>query len=88
MSRQTGEKIVHTSVGAAERKAVLTGAGVPEAFADVLVDVDVDISRGALSVTPGDLSRLIGRTTSRSPIRSPPPSAVRNMRRSIRSSGE
>ncbi|GAA2069678.1 NAD(P)H-binding protein [Actinomadura alba] len=63
VSRQTGEKVVHTSVSAAERKAILTGAGVPEVFADVLVDVDDAISRGALAATPGDLSRLIGRPT-------------------------
>ena len=39
------------------------GAGIPEAFADILVDVDAAISRGLLAGTPGDLSRLIGRPT-------------------------
>jgi NAD(P)H dehydrogenase (quinone) len=39
------------------------GAGVPAAFAEILVDVDDAISRGALAATPGDLSRLIGRPT-------------------------
>jgi NAD(P)H dehydrogenase (quinone) len=63
VSRQTGKTVVHTSVTAAERKALLTGAGVPAAFAEILVDVDDAISRGALSATPGDLSRLIGRPT-------------------------
>jgi NAD(P)H dehydrogenase (quinone) len=63
VSRQTGKKVVHTSLSAAEHKALLTGAGVPAAFADILVDVDDAISRGALSATPGDLSRLIGRPT-------------------------
>jgi NAD(P)H dehydrogenase (quinone) len=63
VSRQTGTKVVHTSVTAAERQAILTGAGVPAAFAEILVDVDDAIGRGALASTPGDLSRLIGRPT-------------------------
>jgi NAD(P)H dehydrogenase (quinone) len=63
VSRQTGRKIVHTSVTPAERQAILTGVGVPAAFAEILVDVDNAIARGALSSTPGDLSRLIGRPT-------------------------
>jgi NAD(P)H dehydrogenase (quinone) len=61
VSRQTGKKIVHNSLSAAEHKAVRTGAGVPEPYADILVDVDHAIGRGALSAIPGDLSRLIGR---------------------------
>ncbi|GAA4559241.1 NAD(P)H-binding protein [Planotetraspora kaengkrachanensis] len=63
VTRQTGEKIVHTSLTAAEHKAILTGVGVPEGFADILVDMDGAIGRGALADTPGDLSRLIGRPT-------------------------
>ncbi|GAA1295874.1 NAD(P)-dependent oxidoreductase [Planotetraspora silvatica] len=63
LTRQTGTKVVHTSVPAAELKAILTGVGVPEGFADVLVDVDEGISRGLLAATPGDLSRLTGRPT-------------------------
>jgi NAD(P)H dehydrogenase (quinone) len=63
ITRQTGTKVVHTSITAAEHRALLTGAGVPDAFADILVDVDDAISRGMLSATPGDLRRLIGRPT-------------------------
>ena len=63
VSRQTGKKVVHNSLSPAEHKALLTGVGVPEAFAEVLVDVDAAISRGKLAGTPGDLSRLIGRPT-------------------------
>jgi NAD(P)H dehydrogenase (quinone) len=63
VSRQTGRRVVHNSVSPAEHKAILTSAGVPTTFADILVDVDAAISRGALSGTPGDLSRLIGRRT-------------------------
>jgi NAD(P)H dehydrogenase (quinone) len=63
VSRQTGKKIVHNALSPAEHKALLTGAGLPEAFAEILVDVDDAISRGKLAGTPGDLSRLIGRPT-------------------------
>jgi NAD(P)H dehydrogenase (quinone) len=63
LSRRFGKEIIHKSVSAAEHKAILTAAGVPDAFADVLVDVDDAISRGLLAGTPGDLSRLIGRPT-------------------------
>ena len=63
ISRQTGTKVVHTSVTAAEHKALLTGAGLPDSLAGILVAVDDAISRGLLSATPGDLRRLIGRPT-------------------------
>ncbi|MFC6080433.1 SDR family oxidoreductase [Sphaerisporangium aureirubrum] len=63
VTRQSGEKVVHAAVPAAERKAILVGVGVPEGFAEILVDVDEAIGRGALAGTPGDLSRLIGRPT-------------------------
>ncbi|GAA5018271.1 SDR family oxidoreductase [Actinopolymorpha pittospori] len=63
VTRQSGTKVVHNSLTAAENKALLTGAGLPAALADILVDVDDAISKGALADTPGDLSRLIGRPT-------------------------
>jgi NAD(P)H dehydrogenase (quinone) len=63
ISRQSGKKVVHTSLSPADNKRLLVDAGVPAAFADVLVDVDNAINRGALAATPGDLSRLIGRPT-------------------------
>jgi NAD(P)H dehydrogenase (quinone) len=63
VSRQTGRTIVHNSISAAEHRALLTSVGVPAPFADILVEVDDAISRGALADTPGDLSRLIGRPT-------------------------
>ena len=40
---------------------MLIGAGVPEAFAEILADSDLGIARGDLLVTSGDLRRLIGR---------------------------
>ncbi|MFF4187961.1 SDR family oxidoreductase [Streptomyces sp. NPDC001691] len=59
----SGKPIVHTSVTPEAHLAVLTGAGLPAAFAEILVDVDLAIERGLLATTPGDLARLIGRPT-------------------------
>lgn len=42
---------------------ILVGAGLPEGFAAILVDVDEAIERGLLATTSGDLARLIGRPT-------------------------
>jgi NAD(P)H dehydrogenase (quinone) len=63
VSRQSGTKVVHTYIPPQKQKAILTGVGVPDALADILVDVDDAINRGRLAATPGDLSRLIGRPT-------------------------
>jgi NAD(P)H dehydrogenase (quinone) len=65
MSRKAGKEVVHTSVSAAEYRMILTGAGVPPAFVDTLVDADQAINQGLLSGTPGALSRLVGRPTTR-----------------------
>lgn len=63
MSRQSGRTVVHTVLSPQDQKAAFTAAGVPEDFANIFVDVDAAISRGALAATPGDLSRLTGRPT-------------------------
>ncbi|MFJ3722105.1 SDR family oxidoreductase [Streptomyces sp. NPDC090045] len=63
LSEQTGREIAYEEVPAGEHLAILTGAGVPEAFAAILVDVDAAIARGRLAGTSGDLARLIGRPT-------------------------
>jgi len=44
---------------------VLVGAGLPEAYAEILADSDRAIARGDLHVTSGDLGRLLGRPTTR-----------------------
>ncbi|MFF3074815.1 SDR family oxidoreductase [Kitasatospora sp. NPDC057936] len=59
----SGEPVAHRDVTPAEHRGVLVGAGLPEGFAEVLVDVDAGIARGELAGTPGDLARLIGRPT-------------------------
>ncbi|MFE4634133.1 SDR family oxidoreductase [Streptomyces sp. NPDC056773] len=58
-----GREITYNAVTPEAHHAVLTGAGVPEQFAGILVDVDLAIERGRLAGTSGDLSRLIGRPT-------------------------
>ncbi|UXY29234.1 SDR family oxidoreductase [Streptomyces sp. HUAS TT20] len=64
LSRQTGKEIGYSPVPAEALQGILTGAGVPEPFAVILVGVDASIARGELVISSGDLSRLIGRPTS------------------------
>ncbi|MFE2929493.1 MULTISPECIES: SDR family oxidoreductase [unclassified Streptomyces] len=59
----TGKEIEYKNVPAAVHQEILVGAGLPEGFAAILVDVDEAIQRGALAATSGDLARLIGRPT-------------------------
>ncbi|MFI1939331.1 SDR family oxidoreductase [Streptomyces purpureus] len=63
VARLSGKEIAYQDVPAETHLSVLTGAGVPEAFAEVLVDVDAAVRRGALARRSGDLARLIGRPT-------------------------
>ncbi|MFJ1958770.1 SDR family oxidoreductase [Streptomyces microflavus] len=61
ISRQSATEVVYHNIAPAERRTALLQAGLPEAIADLLVDIDDAIARGLLADTPGDLSRLIGR---------------------------
>ncbi|MFJ9459378.1 SDR family oxidoreductase [Kitasatospora sp. NPDC101447] len=63
LAEASGKPVVHRDVTPAEHREVLVGAGMPEGFAEVFVDVDAGIARGELAGTPGDLARLIGRPT-------------------------
>jgi NAD(P)H dehydrogenase (quinone) len=63
VSRQTGKRVVHTSLSAAENRELLVSVGLSETFAEMLADVDSAINQGALACTSGELSRLIGRPT-------------------------
>ncbi|MER8231293.1 SDR family oxidoreductase [Streptomyces sp. NPDC094049] len=61
ISARSGREIAYAAVSAEEHLAVLTGAGVPPFFAEILVDVDRAVERGALALRTGDLARLTGR---------------------------
>ncbi|WP_432102966.1 SDR family oxidoreductase [Streptomyces sp. bgisy091] len=63
VSEATGREIAYRNVPAAAHQEILVGAGLPEPFAAILVDVDEAIARGLLAGTSGDLARLIGRPT-------------------------
>ncbi|MFJ8626995.1 SDR family oxidoreductase [Kitasatospora sp. NPDC093550] len=63
LAQASGKPVAHRELSPAEHREALVGAGVPEGFADVVVDVDAGIARGELAGTPGDLARLIGRPT-------------------------
>ncbi|MFE0176210.1 SDR family oxidoreductase [Streptomyces sp. NPDC059002] len=63
VAARSGKDISYANVPAEQHLAVLTGAGVPEPMAAILVDVDAAIGRGRLAGTSGDLARLIGRPT-------------------------
>ncbi|WP_395362480.1 SDR family oxidoreductase [Streptomyces sp. YH02] len=63
VAAQSGREITYSNVPAEAHLAILTGAGVPQVFAEILVDVDRAVERGALARRTGDLARLIGRPT-------------------------
>ncbi|NBM18410.1 SDR family oxidoreductase [Streptomyces sp. GC420] len=63
VSKWSGKEIAYNNVPSDVHLGILTGAGVPEPFAEILVDVDRAVARGLLARTSGDLSRLIGRPT-------------------------
>lgn len=63
LSKQTGKEITYNNVPGDVMKGILTGAGLPEPFAEILVGVDASIAQGELVVSTGDLSRLAGRPT-------------------------
>ncbi|MEE4489657.1 SDR family oxidoreductase [Streptomyces sp. BE230] len=63
IAKASGKEIVYKNVPAAVHQEILVGAGLPEAFAAILTDVDEGIQRGLLARTDGDLARLIGRPT-------------------------
>jgi NAD(P)H dehydrogenase (quinone) len=64
LSRQSGKEVAYKEVPAEVYKGILAGAGIPEPMAEILVDVDVSgIRRDLLRGGSGDLSRLIGRST-------------------------
>jgi NAD(P)H dehydrogenase (quinone) len=63
VSRRVGRTVLYRDLPPEQYKAVLTGAGVPGPYADMLVDSDLGIAKGELNDSSGDLRRLIGRPT-------------------------
>ncbi|MEV5005755.1 SDR family oxidoreductase [Streptomyces sp. NPDC056159] len=64
LSRQTGRRITSNPVTVEEYTGILAGAGLPGPLAAILAGVDGSIEKGELVITSGDLSRLIGHSTS------------------------
>ena len=63
VSRQTGKTIPYNDLPAATYAGILQSFGLPEGFAHVLADSDVQAGKGALYDDSRTLSRLIGRPT-------------------------
>ncbi|WP_435057857.1 SDR family oxidoreductase [Streptomyces sp. bgisy060] len=63
VAARSGREVTHRNVPAATHLEILIGAGVPQGFAEILVDVDRAVEQGALALRTGDLARLIGRPT-------------------------
>ncbi|WP_404194189.1 SDR family oxidoreductase [Streptomyces tauricus] len=63
VAEASGKEITYNAVPAETYKSILTGAGLPAPFAEILAGVDESIEKGELIVGTGDLSRLTGRPT-------------------------
>ncbi|MCW8097418.1 SDR family oxidoreductase [Streptomyces tauricus] len=63
VAEASGKEITYNAVPAETYKGILTGAGLPAPFAEILAGVDESIEKGELIVSTGDLSRLTGRPT-------------------------
>lgn len=67
VSRQIGRPLAYQDLPPADYGAILQQVGLPAAFAQLLVDVDVNAGAGWLADDSGTLARLIGRPTTRLP---------------------
>jgi len=63
LSKQSGKPVVYQNLSEADFADALKGAGLPEAFANLLADSDVGASKGGLFDDSRTLSTLIGRPT-------------------------
>ncbi|WLI75164.1 SDR family oxidoreductase [Kosakonia sp. H02] len=63
LSNASGKKVVYQNLSEADFAAALKGAGLPDAFANLLADSDVGASKGGLFDDSKTLSKLIGRPT-------------------------
>jgi len=67
LSKQSGKPVVYQNLSEADFATALKGAGLPEAFANLLADSDAGAAKGGLFDSSRTLSTLIGRPTT--PIR-------------------
>lgn len=63
VSRQTGKTVGYNDLPPETYTGILKSFGLPEGFAHVLADSDVQAAKGALQENSRSLSRLIGRAT-------------------------
>lgn len=63
IARQSGKAIGYVNLSETEYTNVLLGAGLPQAFAELLADSDAGVAKGALFDDRKQLSKLIGRPT-------------------------
>jgi NAD(P)H dehydrogenase (quinone) len=68
ISDAANKTVDYQDLPASDYAALLAGFGVPQAFADILADSDLGISRGDLLVGGSDLRQLIGRPTTPMPV--------------------
>lgn len=67
LSKQSGKPVVYQNLSEADFATALKGAGLPEAFVNLLADSDAGAAKGGLFDSSRTLSTLIGRPTT--PIR-------------------
>lgn len=63
VARQSGRPVAYRNLPEADYKAALQGFGLPEGFAAILADCDVQAAQGALFDDGHALSQLLGRPT-------------------------
>jgi NAD(P)H dehydrogenase (quinone) len=61
VSAKVGREIGYTDLPPADYRGALIAAGLPDTFAELLVDADVNIANGWLDAPSATLERLIGR---------------------------
>ncbi|MBF6464587.1 SDR family oxidoreductase [Nocardia beijingensis] len=61
ISQASGKPVRYENLPEADYAAVLTRAGLPDAYAKALADADAGIATGILDVQSGDLEKLLGR---------------------------
>lgn len=62
-AKQSGKEVSYNDLTPEQYGAILTRVGVPDFMVDLLVDAEVQIAKGALATTTGDLPALLGRST-------------------------